>query len=314
MEKNMKENFEKLERRVFDSLNDTDLQRINYELSKIDGPTLVSGVGGSSVVSDYASKILSQKNRIITRNTEPRDFRYLDTDVYKNVLACSYSGNNLGVDVAFDNDLNHYLLASKQSEKPDVINLNYNCIDKEKSFVSLAATLIPCSILLNYYIDNRWYRIIDDLDSYDFDFDPNCDVFEIFSGYDTSTASKYLESTMVESGIGVPVVHDKYSYIHGRSTLSTVGNNIAIFFDTGSQWDKALLEELHKYYKEVIVLNRRCTGTHVLGYKTDLFSEYNLLLECMYLTKYIAEKKQKDLSGVDYNPIVKKLYKYHGEL
>ena len=82
MEKNMKENFEKLERRVFDSLNDTDLERINYELSKIDGPTLVSGVGGSSVVSDYASKILSQKNKIITRNTEPRDFRYLDTDIY----------------------------------------------------------------------------------------------------------------------------------------------------------------------------------------------------------------------------------------
>ena len=94
MEKNMKENFEKLERRVFDSLYDTDLEKINYELSKIDGPTLVSGVGGSSVASEYASKILSNKNHIITRNTEPRDFMYIDTNLYKNVLACSYSGNN----------------------------------------------------------------------------------------------------------------------------------------------------------------------------------------------------------------------------
>ena len=41
MEKNMKENFEKLERRVFDSLYDTDLEKINYELSKIDGPCYV---------------------------------------------------------------------------------------------------------------------------------------------------------------------------------------------------------------------------------------------------------------------------------
>jgi hypothetical protein len=34
----------------------------------------------------------------------------------------------------------------------------------------------------------------------------------------------------------------------------------------------------------------------------------------MYLTEYIALEKNKDLSGVDYNPIVKKLYKYKGNL
>ena len=66
MKKNMKENFELLERRLIDSLYYSDIDRINYELSKISGPTLVSGVGGSSVVSDYASKILSKKNGIIT--------------------------------------------------------------------------------------------------------------------------------------------------------------------------------------------------------------------------------------------------------
>ena len=52
----------------------------------------------------------------------------------------------------------------------------------------------------------------------------------------------------------------------------------------------------------------------MLGYKIDLFREYLLLVECMYLTKYIAESKQKDLSGIDYNPIVKKLYKYKGNI
>ena len=244
MEKNMKENFEKLERRVFDTLNNTDLKKINYELSRINGPTLISGVGGSSVVSEYASKILSQKNRIITRNTEPRDFKYMDSNLYENVLACSYSGNNYGVDLAFDNKLRHYLLASKPNEQDSVINLTYNnCEDKEKSFISLAATLIPCSVLLNYYINNEWYRIIDDLESYDFNFDTNCDAYEIFSGFDTSTASKYLESTMVESGIGIPIIHDKYSFCHGRSTLSTVSNNIAIYFDTGTELDKLLLDE-----------------------------------------------------------------------
>lgn len=303
MEKNMNENFKKLERRVIDCLYNTDLKRINYELSNIDGPTLVSGVGGSSVVSEYASKILSIKNKIITRNTEPRDFKYLNTSLYNNVLACSYSGNNYGVELAFLNNLHHYLLASQPNIKEGIINLNYNCSDKEKSFISLSSTLIPCSILLNYFYGNDIGRVIDLLDQYDFDFDTECDAYEIFSGYDTSTLSKYLESTMIESGIAIPIVHDKYSYCHGRSTLSTVSNNIAIFFDSGSELDKLLIDEIRKYYKEVIIIKNY-----------NLTSEFSNLMKCMYLTKYIAESKNKDLSGVDYNPIVKKLYKYNGQV
>ena len=301
MKKNMKENFELLERRLIDSLYYSDIDRINYELSKISGPTLVSGVGGSSIVSDYASKILSKKNGIITKSVEPRDFKYMNTNLYSNVLSCSYSGNNYGVDLSFDNDLMHYLLASKENSNSDV-NLVYRCDDKEKSFISLGATLIPCAIMLNYYLNNRIDRIIDNTDKYDYDFDTSCDNFEIFSGYETSSASKFLESTMVESGIGVPIVHDKYSYCHGRSTLSTINNNIAIYFDTGSELDKLLLSEIKKYYKEVIVLD---SGPCFM-------SEYILLLKCMYLAKYIAESKNKDLSRVEYNPIVKKLYKYNG--
>jgi len=170
----------------------------------------------------------------------------------------------------------------------------------KKSFISLAATLIPCAILLNYYLDNDYQRIIDSTKEYDYNFDVNCDVFEIFTGFETLSASKYLESTMVEAGIGIPVIHDKYSYCHGRSTLSKNYNNIAIYFNLGTDLDKLLLSELTKYYKEVIVLDS----------KPALLSEYNLLVKCMYLTKYIASKKEKDLSGVDYNPIVKKLYRF----
>ena len=180
----------------------------------------------------------------------------------------------------------------------------YNVQDKEHSFISLSATIIPCSILLNYYLGNEIYQIIDNMKDYKFNFDVNCDVFELFTGLETSTASKYLESTMVESGIGIPVVHDKYSYCHGRSTLSTVYNNIAIYFNLNSELDKLLINELSNCYKDVIVLNA----------SNNPISEFDLLLECMYLTKYIAEKKNKDLSGVDYNPVVKKLYRYKGTL
>ena len=303
MEKNMKVNFDYLKERVVDSLENTDLEFIRRELSKLDEPTLFSGVGGSSVVSEFGAKVINTKNGIVSINSEPRDFLYRNNGAFRNVVACSYSGNNYGVELAFLNNLNHYLLASKPNEKEGIINLNYNCDDKEKSFISLAATLIPCSILLNYYLENNKERIIDLLDEYDFDFDTECDIYEIFSGYDTSTLSKYLESTMIEAGIGIPIIHDKYSYCHGRSTLSTVYNNNAIFFDSETELDKLLIDEIRKYYKEVIVIKNG-----------NLISEFVNLEKCMYLTKYIAESKQKDLSSVDYNPIVKKIYKYNGQI
>lgn len=304
MEKNMKENFEKIESRVFYSLYNTDLERINYELSKITEPTLISGVGGSSVVAEYASKILNKKNNIITRRVEPRDFKYLNLIGYKNVLSCSYSGNNYGVELAFLNGMKHYLLASKKNETEGTINLTYSCDDKEHSFISLASTLIPCSILLNYYLGSNKEIIIDNTNSYNYNLDVNCTAYEIFSGLETSAASKFLESTMVESGIGLPIIHDKYSYCHGRSTLATTNNNIAIYFNLNTELDKLLINELPKYYKDVIILNT-CDS---------IMSEYILLIKCMYLAKYIAEEKNKELSGVDYNPIVKKIYKYNGNL
>lgn len=303
MEKNMKENFEKLERRIIYTLENTDTAKINYELSKINEPTLVSGVGGSSVVSEFTSKVLEKKNNIIVRNTEPRDFMYLNTNLYKNVLACSYSGKNYGVELAFMNDLKHYLLSSIQNDSKDIINLTYSCEDKEKSFISLSSTLIPCSILLYYYLNNK-DKIIKCIEKTKYDFDTNCDAYEIFTGLETSTPSKYLESTMIESGIGIPIIHDKYSYCHGRSTISTTKNNIAVYFYTGTELDNLLLEEIEKDYKDIIIINTPQT----------LLGEYQTLIKCMYLTKYIAESQNKDLSGVDYNPIVKKIYKFNGKL
>ena len=304
MKTSMKENFKKLNDRVIYSLENTDLERINRKLASIKGPTLVSGVGGSSVVSDYASKIIARKNGIITGNTEPRDFRYMNLRPYENVFMCSYSGNNYGVELALSNNLKQYLLASKPYEKEGLTNLTYSINEKEDSFISLASTLIPCSILLNYYLRNDTEQVIKGIEEYQFDFDTNCDMFEIFSGFETSTPATFLETTMAESGIGIPLVHDKYAYCHGRSTLSMENNNIAIYFNGNTELDKLLLQELPKYYKGIVVLDSF----------DDVFLEYKLLVQCMYLAKYIAESKGKDLSDVKHSPITKQLYKYKGKL
>lgn len=299
MEKNMKVNFEYLKERVVDAFENTDTEYINYELSKLDKPTLVSGVGGSSVVSDFGAKVLSIKNSIITRNTEPRDMIYMNSRVYSNIVACSYGGSNYGVELSFNNELKKYSLSRNRNE--DVVNLQYKTtIDNERSFISLGATLIPVSILINYYM-NGDVSFLDDIEEKKFAFDTWCGVYEIFSGYDTSTTSKYLESTMVESGIGVPIVHDKYSYCHGRSTMSINNNSIAIFLNRNTELDRLLLSEISKYYKNVIVIDGK--------YKDMILDDYQMLVQAMYLTKFIAESKSKDLSKVEYSPLCKTLYK-----
>lgn len=307
MEKNMKINFEYLKRRVEDAFDKTDLEFIRRNLLELKKPTIVSGVGGSSVVSTFGAKIINQKNHIITQSSEPRDFIYQNLSGFKNVISCSYSGKNYGVDLSFANDLKKYLLSNNSFDNSDVTYLEYKTtIDKERSFISLGATLIPISILLDYYLDGNANRILELIEPTTFTFDTESDIYEIFSGYDTSTSAKYLESTLVESGLAIPIVHDKYSYCHGRSTLSTVQRSNAIYFNRETDFDKMMLEELKPYYNGIIVISSPA--------KDQVEADFHMLVQSMYLTKYLAEQREKDLSKVDYSPITKKLYTYKGAL
>ena len=303
----MQINFEFLKDRIVDSLSYTDLDYINNELSKLNEPTLFSGVGGSNVVSEFGSKVINIKNNIVSINSEPRNFLYQNNIPFKNVIACSYSGNNYGVELSFRDSLKKYLLSNNSFNDDNVTYLKYNTnIPKENSFISLGATLIPVSILLSYYLNKDNNLILDCIEELPFNFNPTSNVYEIFSGYDTSTASKYLESTMVESGIGIPIVHDKYSYCHGRSNLSYNYNATAIYYNRNTEFDKMMLEELKKYYNLIITIDSK--------FKDQVLDDYQMLIQSMYLSKYIAEKNLIDLSKINYSPIVKKLYNYNKQI
>lgn len=306
-QKNMQINFEFLKDRIVDSLSYTDLDYINNELSKLNEPTLFSGVGGSNVVSEFGSKVINIKNNIVSINSEPRNFLYQNNIPFKNVIACSYSGNNYGVELSFRDSLKKYLLSNNSFNDDNVTYLKYNTnIPKEKSFISLGATLIPVSILLSYYLNKDNNLILDCIEELPFNFNPTSNVYEIFSGYDTSTASKYLESTMVESGIRIPVVHDKYSYCHGRSNLGYNYNGTAIYYNRNTEFDKMMLEELKKYYNFIITIDSK--------FNDQILDDYQMLIQSMYLSKYIAEKNLIDLSKINYSPIVKKLYNYNKQI
>ena len=304
MKPTMKDNFNLLANRVEDALSSTNLEETRRTLKSIKDPTIVTGVGGSKVVAVFTSKILAKKNGIIVEALEPRDTIYKPLSGYKNVLACSYSGTNYGVETSFQNSLNKYLLSATQAA--GLTNITYQTtLPKEDSFISLAASLIPMSIMLDYYLDGNTEVIKEILSSNSPDIKPSS-VFEIMSGYDTSTAHTNLESTMLEAGLSLPIVHDKYSYCHGRSTTSYHNEHSLIYFDKNTELDNLMLDELTKYYNQIIRLKSK--------YQDPIVDDYFLTFQSIILTKLLAEQTQKDLSRVEYSPVVKKLYKYKGTM
>ncbi len=106
----MEENFDMLEDRVFDTLNSSDLKRIKTTLENIEGNTLCVGSGGSKVVADFFSLVLSEKNNCFCKVMEPRDVLYENINNYDNIVLSSYSGNNYGVDVLSEYPVYKYLL------------------------------------------------------------------------------------------------------------------------------------------------------------------------------------------------------------
>lgn len=304
MKPTMYDNFNMLSDRVQDSLLQTNLEETREVLSNIKEPTIVTGVGGSKVVAVFTSKILSQKNKIISVPLEPRDLIYQPRAGYKNILACSYSGTNFGVETSFQNSLNKYLLSSTKVE--GITSIQYQTsLPKEHSFISLAATLIPMTIMLDYYLDGN-NQVVEEILASSPPTIESSQVFEIMSGYDTSTSHTYLESTMLEASLSIPIVHDKYSYCHGRSTTSYHNEHSLIYFDKDTELDKLMLEELQEYYRKIIILKSK--------YSDPIIDDYYLTFKSMLLTKQLAEHEQKDLSRVEYSPVVKKLYKYNGSM
>lgn len=302
----MKENFALLKQRVIDTLNQT---KLNKKIEKIKGSTICVGSGGSNVVASFASLVLNKKNQCPTIVLEPRDVLYQNLNNYKNIFVCSYSGNNHGVNVLKDMKLNKYLLTYGDNEGFNTLKCN-SLIEKERSFISLAATLMPMSILLSYYIncDSFIENIFDKYSKKRFHVkNPNLD-FEILSGYDTLTPERFLETTFTESGLSNVIVHKKYDFCHGRSTLSFKNRkNLIYLLGNKKELDDMLLKELKEKYDSIIILK---SNHHDL-----ILDNYDLTIQAMYLSKYLARKKKIDLSLVEYDkPLCKKLYKYTGEM
>lgn len=278
-------------------------------LKSISGSTICVGVGGSKVVAKYAEKVLAKKNKMIAITMEPHSFTHYDYSLYENIFIVSHSGKNYGVKACLDNTLNRYLLSTRKSNIKDETIINYEMPNRH-SFISISDTIIPMAILLKYYLGNKFNRTLDKVfASIDKTISlENTNNINVYTGFDSEAASFFLESTLIESGLNIPIINYKYDYCHGRSTINKKHNNEAIFLGyANTELDKTLLRVLNKSMQKIIVLKKIS--------KDDIINDFYFTLASVYLTANLAKNKKIDLKKIDYDhDLVKELYYFKGSM
>lgn len=297
--------FGRLNSRIISVIKDTDLNEVFEKLRGLDEPTIVTGVGGSSVVSAFFSKVIENKNHVICTDMMPRDLLYRDLKGYRNVVACSYSGNNIGVRASFENDLNHYLFSA--NKKDGINSIQYVVSDPEVSFISVAGTMMPLAVLFLYYTDNNVELLKEILASdAEFNIDPDNMVYEIMFGYENLVSARLLESTITEGALGVPLLHDKYNYCHGRYQLNVIQKNDLIYFVRDTALDELYLKELKECYDRIICIPQK--------YQDPIIADFHTAILCFKLLKKIAESKETDFCRKDVPDHGQMFYTFKGKM
>jgi len=285
------------------------IENIQKELSKIKGNVITCGSGGSRVVAEFLNLVLSKKNHAIVQTVEPRDLNYLNLGLFQNLIVVSHSGSNYGVRSSLNKNINRYLLSTRKTKVYREILLHYD-MENRHSFISLNATLVPMAILLKYYVGDSFLGLIEEMFLH---IEKNMwletdHIVNIFSGIDTHTVETFLESTFVEAGMGIPLIHHKYDYCHGRSTCNKKHEHAAIYLENKERdLDKTIKQVLENSMKDYIVIK---------GFSEDeVVNQFYMTLQAMYLCVNIAKGKKIDLANVSYDKeVVKTLYYFKGSM
>lgn len=331
-------NFSKLEERLLNinspKLNKSnDIREMVYQLTSNNKPTLIIATGGSKVVAYYLQLIIERLgfDGIICEVIEPRDYFYkVNRYQFSNLIAISTSGNTNGIKEIL-NDFNgtKFLITQNNYERDyQVISWGNEKYETEKSFISLASSLGPITLMLGATVSlnmeigfNEIKRINDKIkqllikskekiDKLSIDF-KNISLIQIMSGYETKTSSCVLESNLVEAGLTTSVIHDKGSFCHGRSNLLFQYPNSYVIYlcHQKRELDNILIDLIGKEYSNISIFDTQ-------DLNEDYFwKEYYLILQMYFLSKKIADDKNIDLTQPEYNPrLVKRLYSFKGEM
>ena len=297
----MKDCFASMKDKVRYAIDNTDLKAFFDALEGIDRPTIVTGLGGSSVVATFLAKVLREKNHVISTFMTPRDLAYMDLSGYENVICVSYSGTNLGVRLSFDNDLNKYLVTG--NPRDDVNNIVYKMMN-EISYVSINATVVPLSLLFLYYRNDQ--NLLFDILDQEISTDSANNQYEVMSGYETCTAATLLESSIIESGIGSCVIHDKYNYCHGRLNICKNTNGDLILFDGHNELDGLLKDRLKEHYGKIITIERK--------YDDPVIDDFYLSVLSLKLVHAIAANRNIEISDMQEYEDNDLFYRFEGKV
>lgn len=298
----------KLKRIILDSLESVnDLGNI---LKLIDKSTLIVGTGGSKVVGEFLSSILETKNKVLTKVVDVRDLLHIDISKYDNIFITSFSGSNWGVKVALSLNKKSYLLSKRKTKTANETLIHYD-ITKEESFISLLATIVPMSILLSYYLGEKFAIILEGIFK-SLDESITLEVKEtglnIFVDASLNASTTFLESTLIESGLNIPIIHEKYSYCHGRSTINKNHKKSSIYLNyIESDLDNSLID----------VINNSCYSNITVKrlFKDSIVNDFYTCLQCMYLLDNMAKENKIDLRKIKYDKeSVRKLYYFKGSM
>ena len=331
-------NFSKLRERIM-QVNDpylgkyNDIREMLHELTIDNEPTLIMATGGSKVIAYYLQLIIERLGLtgIICEVIEPRDYFYkLNREMFSNLIVISASGNTNGINEALlDFKGNKYLLTENMKESNyQIVSWGNELYDKEKSFVSLATSLGPITLLLdsttslNLELNSSKIKKINDkirelllrgsekVDRLNVNF-KDISLIQIISGYETKSSASVLESNLTEVGLTSSVIHDKGSYCHGRSNLLfQYPNSRIIYLSHGlKELDSLLIDVINSEYSNISVFNTSDLNDNIF------WKEYYLILQMYFLSRKIAEDKNIDLTQPEYNPtLVNRLYKFKGEM
>lgn len=297
--------IESLEEKIKTTLKSSNIKSIFAILSSIDEPTLTIGVGGSKVVSLFLGKVLEKRNGIITKDIDVEEFFLSNRDLYKNVLVISHSGKNHGIKSVLKTDnFKKYLLTTRKSQINNEILLRYKNVDRIKSFVSIEDLFIPLGIILSYYLNTQDLPEIFFKEE-DFDFKLR-ETIDIIYDYESQSAAKFLEVSLIEAGIAHVTMHSKYSLCHGRSNIISSTKSLVIYFSTReSDIDKTLKGNLAQITDDIVFLDSL--------EKDKIVDDFILTWKVLNLLNYINEEFGCEFINVKYNKIVPKLYHFKGD-
>ena len=314
---------------AYNQLKSVDFNKLNS--------ILFVGTGGSFPAGVFASRVINNLYGTNTLSILPRDILFRNNSKVDKVFLFSYSGttNDLLEGVkTFDNSDKMVITkgqTKKVSEKTNIPKANIisyrttNNKTQERGFLAFEGTLSPASLFLKLYFDIKKLNNVDKFieeslnywnDYFDEYFKNNKkflkkifikgNVLNIFTGDYAITASKYLESTLVESGIFHILIHEKKNFSHGRfinyENLSTK-TNLYLKTKNTTKYEESLLEYLKDGNN--IIIESKYEG--ILG-------EYDLLVAMQYLIYNIGKLINIDLSKPKYTENALKVYFYKGEL